>query len=147
MPHTFDTLDPEHMEGVIGLQVIDADQDPNRVLEYNRDWFIKVDWTLTGKDQSGRQDVGSLGGEWSISAVAESIGPGQEAVLDTQTVPLSNQPATSPRSYTTTLTVPAQKLEPGAYKLTVLVNYSNLGVPKRMAAFAEGPVIQIFKFA
>jgi len=141
MPHTFDTLDPDprHMTGVIGLQVLDPDQNPNRVLQTNLDWFIRVDWNISGLI------AGGLGGEWEVRAFAESIGPGFEGqVGPTVIVPLSAAPATNSRSYTTTIRVPAGTPPAGAYKLTVLVNYRNGGLPQQMAAFAEGPVVQFY---
>ena len=55
MPHTFDTLDPDprHLTGVIGLQILDPDQNPNRVLQTNLDWNIKVDWNISGMIAGG----------------------------------------------------------------------------------------------
>jgi hypothetical protein len=147
MSERFDTLDPVHMTGDIGMQVLDLDGDPNLVLPVNRDWKIRVDWKLQGTDQNGNQTVGSLGGDWKIRAYAESVGPGDEKKIADVTVPLNSQPPTSPRNYATLLNIPANTLEPGPYKIVVLVNYSNLGMPKRMAAFAEGPVVEIYEFA
>lgn len=147
MPHRFDVLDPAHMEGYISIQVLDPDLDPQQVLQDNLDFHIKVDWSVEGKDQNGVQDVSALGGEWTVRAFADGIGNVFEGQIGaTQVVPLSSQPATSPRSYTTTINITAGTLEPGAYELVVLVNYTNLSKPLRMAAFAEAPVIQIYHF-
>ena len=141
MPHTFDALDPDptHLIGVIGLQVLDPDLNPNRVLQTNLDWNIQVDWNISG------MIAGGLGGEWEVRAYVESIGTGFEGqVGPAMIVPLSSAPATASRSYTTTITVPAGTPPAGAYKLAVLVNYSNGGLPQQMAAFAEGPVLQFY---
>ncbi len=146
MSTRFDVLDPTHMEGVINARVLDADLDPNLVLEYGRDWHIRVDWTLTGIGLQGQEDVKALGGVWHVKAVAESCGPGPEAYIADVDVPLNDTAAVSPRGYTTTLKIPAKQLPPGAYEITVLLNYTNLNTPLRMAAYAEAGVVQIYNY-
>jgi hypothetical protein len=146
MSNRFDVLDPNHMKGVFEVQVLDADLDPNLALEYGRDWQIKVDWTLTGVGLQGQQDVKALGGDWRIRAVAESCGDGPEQDIADVTLPMATTAPASPRSYTTTLTIPGAELPEGAYEITVLLTYSNLGTPLRMAAYAEAGIVQIYKY-
>ncbi|HBY94626.1 MAG: hypothetical protein M5U01_40235 [Ardenticatenaceae bacterium] len=141
MPHTFDALDPDpaHLLGVIGVQVIDPDGNPNRVLQTNLGWQIKVDWNISGLV------AGGLDGDWKVRAFAESLGGGFEGQVGADMiVPLSAAPATNNRSYSATINVPAGTPPEGTYLLTVVVNYSNLGVPQQMAGFAQGPTVEFY---
>lgn len=142
MSHTFDAIDPDptHLTGTItGLQVLDPDQNPNRVLQSDLPWSIQVDWNISGLI------VGGLGGIWQVRAYAESIGGGFEGQVGADVlVDLNTAPATPSRSYTATVNVPAGFLPDGAFKLVVLINYTNGGLPQQMAAFVEGPVVQMY---
>ena len=142
MSHTFDAIDPDpaHLTGLItGFEVLDPDLNPNRVLQSDLDWSIKVDWNISGLI------AGGLGGVWQVRAYAESIGGGFEGQVGADVlVDLSAAPATASRSYTATVDVSAGFLPDGAYKLVVLINYTNGGLPQQMAAFVEGPVVQMY---
>jgi hypothetical protein len=59
-------------------------------------------------------------------------------------VPLASQPPGPPRNYSTTVNVPAG-LDAGTYKIVTLLNYSMLGDPQEMAAFHEGPIVQLYE--
>ncbi|GAB4280194.1 MAG: hypothetical protein Kow0080_32880 [Candidatus Promineifilaceae bacterium] len=111
---------------------------PNNIIQTDDTCFIDVRWHIVGAA------AGFLGGEWKVTVYYESIGGGPEGQFPSQTVPLSAAPATQHRDYSTTITVPAGTLPPGAYRLVTLINYSNLGVPQEMAAFVEGPIMQVY---
>jgi hypothetical protein len=87
-----------------------------------------------------------LGGEWKLRVYAESIGGGFEGQLGADVdIPLNTAPALPlPRQYHGDVNVPGNTLPPGAYRLVTLINYSNGGVPLEMAAFQEGPIIQVY---
>lgn len=147
MSARFDVLDPTHMTGEISLRVLDHDLDVNMVLQDDLQFNLEVKWCLTGLTQNGQQDIKALGGEWTVRAFAESIGGGFEGQIGTtQTIPLSTQPAVNPRCYQSNIPIAPFTLRPGAYELIVLVNYSNLNVPLRMAGFVEGHIVQIYHF-
>ncbi len=80
----------------------------------------------------------------------ESVGPGYEGQAgSTVTVPLASAPAAFNRTYSTTIDVPPANINPwlhiaGAYWLTVLINYENLGVPGEIAGVEEMPIMQFY---
>ncbi len=146
MDDRFDVLDTTCMTGTIKAQVVDPDLDPNHVLEHKMPWSIQVDWTIQGTTAGGDRSVASLEGKWRVSAYAESVCGGTEGLIADATVALGTQPAVSPRNYNTTLNIPAETLEPGAYEIIVLLNYENSGGPARMGGFTEAGMIQIYDF-
>ncbi len=136
----FDTIDPAHLNGnITQLQVIDLDQNPNTILETAKHWGFRVNWTISGPI------AGSLGGRWHVRAYLEPFTgglPGPKMVGQTF-VDLNTAPATPVRNYTATV-FPLNAEPEGAYKLVVLINYENNGMPQQMAAFQEGPIVQFY---
>jgi hypothetical protein len=116
---------------------------PSTIIQTEDPFRVRVNWTLTNIVAP------FLGGDWELKVYAESIGGGFEGQLGaTVNVPLSAAPALPlPRAYQADVNVPANALAPGAYRLVTLINYSNLGVPLEMAAFEEGPIIQVYAHA
>lgn len=114
---------------------------PATIIQTDDEWTIEVHWSLDGPAAP------FLCGQWQVAAFVESIGPGEEKqVGETQTVPMdAAPPLPTPRTYTTTIVVPAGELAVGAYKLVTLINANQNGVPLEMAAFIEGPILQFYE--
>lgn len=116
---------------------------PVTIIQRDHPWQLQVDWSINGLPAQ------LLGGKWHVSAFIESIGGGFEGQVGaTVDVDLSTAPALLNRAYSATINVPAANTIPGfnagAYRLTVLVNYSNLGVPGEIAGVEELPVMQFY---
>ena len=66
-------------------------------------------------------------------------------MLGSVVVPLNAAPPLPlPRNYHAFVNVAGNTLAAGAYRLVTLINYSHLGIPLEMAAFEEGPIIQVY---
>jgi hypothetical protein len=150
----FEPNRPGEIQGdVTSVVVIDpaAPAPPNAgnlVVDPTKDFQIKVDWALTGTDVplwlNGRTS------NWNVQAYAESIGGGFEGLIarDDSVAADPGNP-----NYSTTLTVPAFKLDEGnpgsdvsgLYKLAVAVflNSDLPGAGFDMIGFREGPIIQV----
>lgn len=116
---------------------------PATIIQRDHAWQILVSWTIRGRAALG------LGGEWKVRAFLESVGPGYEGQAGaTVTVPLASAPAAFNRNYATTINVPPANTIPGfnvgAYWLTILINYENLGVPGEIAGVEEMPIMQFY---
>ena len=120
---------------------------PSTIIKTDDAWQVEVKWEIDGVAAS------FIGGEWEVSVFVEAIGPGAEKqVGTTKNVPLSDAaPLPLPRAYTTAVDVPAfdpntgAGLDKGAYRLITLVNYKNQNMPLEMAAFVEGPILQVYE--
>jgi hypothetical protein len=161
-----DQFDPQItglMEGDI-TGVVVSDPQPfvggvsNKVVDPTKDFTLTIEWELFG--QLVPLWLAALSGNWDVSVYAESLGGGNEVRLGSATVPSSaTQPCTVNQSkvnctrYSTTVTVPAGKLQEhipgtdrgGIYKLAVAVflNSSLSGTPGYdLVGFREGPIIQ-----
>jgi len=116
---------------------------PPSIIQRDHAWQIQVNWTINGPAALG------LGGDWKVRAFLESVGPGYEGQAGaTVTVPLASAPAAFNRNYATTINVPPANTIPGfnagAYWLTILINYENLGVPGEIAGVEEMPIMQFY---
>ncbi len=130
---------------------LDVDGDRNTVLEINRHWYIQPHWWVDG---AGATD---LGGTWHVSVIVESMGRGVEKTLKTVDIPITDL-APLPRAHTLEyhpwIHIPSRLEnvdesipEDGAYKLVILVTYTNqFGTHGRMAGFVEGPLLQFYHF-
>lgn len=114
---------------------------PHTIIQVEDAWQIKVEWEFDGNAWR------SLGGNWLLSVYAESIGEGPEkALADNVSVPFNGT-----GEYEETVDVPAfdpvtlAGLPVGAYRLVTLLTAENFGVRQEMAAFMEGPIIQIYE--
>jgi hypothetical protein len=113
---------------------------PHTIIQSNDAWRVRVNWTMSGLI------AGFLGGDFHVRVYAESVGGGFEGQLGaTVNIAVASVPNPPPKNYQALVNVAAGFLAPGAYKLVTLINYSNLGVPQEMAAFVEGPIIQIYQ--
>jgi hypothetical protein len=129
---------------------------PNLVLNPNRPFEVRVDWTLTGSEVpvylKALEDS-----DWIVTVYAESMGPGPEVKLGEGTEPNGFTVSTSPTpafSWSHTLSVPAGLLVeedpgvPGAsgvYLLTATVFLnSDIGSPGfDVVGFRQGPMIKV----
>lgn len=129
----------------------------NLVIDPTQPFEIALKWRLEGPLVP--LWLAALGGNWSVSAYAESVGPGPEVILRQDSLAVSAgtpiPPSPTDVEWTTTLTVPANVLDEenpgnpagpsGVYKLasTVFLD-STLGVPGfDIVGFIEGPVIKV----
>lgn len=134
------------LTGTIAVSVADpavGAYPPATIVQRDHAWQINVNWTINGPAALG------LGGDWTVRAFLESVGPGYEGQAGpTMTVPVSAAPPAFTRAYSTTISVPAAITIPGftegAYWLTILINYSNGGVPGEIAGVEELPIMQFY---
>ena len=120
---------------VTNVALIDPDGTPNKVLDVDLAFSVKVNWTVTPPATAQLLD-----GTWTIRAYAESMGPGPEAIIGTATVA-----ANGGNAYSASITVPAGTLpadvapDSGVYKLVVVITYrTQNNVLTEIAAFSEG---------
>ena len=114
-------------------------QPPSTIIQTDDPWNIVVEWSIDDAIAP------FLGGDWHVRVFVESIGPGFEGqVGPTVDVPLASHPPGPPRNYSATVNVAAGFLAAGSYKIVALLNYDMLAVPLEMAAFHEGPIVQIY---
>lgn len=112
---------------------------PSTIIQAEDAWRVHVDWSITAAAAP------FVSGDWKVSVYAESIGGGFEGLLGSVVVPLNAAPPLPlPRNYHAFVNVADNTLAAGAYRLVTLINYSHLGIPLEMAAFEEGPIIQVY---
>ncbi len=112
---------------------------PSNIIQSTDPWRIRVKWSL---GLPGAPWAGAF--TYQVRAYLESIGLGfEDQVGPTVSVPGK---FVAPFDFEALINVPAG-LPVGSYKLTTLVNAVFPGnVPAEMAAFVEGPIVQIYQF-
>ncbi|MDY7086118.1 MAG: hypothetical protein SYR96_13530 [Actinomycetota bacterium] len=125
--------------GNFAAQIQDNSGAPANVLEASKPFKVETKWDIV--PEAARL----LGGVWTVSVYAESIGPGPEMHLGSETVPLNGG-----TNYSATVTVPAGTLpnDPtppasGIYKLVTVLTHRNFGKNSDVAGLVEGPVARI----
>jgi hypothetical protein len=117
---------------------------PSTIIQTDDSWMVEVTLELEGTA------LPYLGGQWLATVYEESIGPGDERKLGSETLPI-----TGADEYVFTINVPSfvadpsptGGLGPGTYRLVTVINYENFAVPLEMVAYQEGPVIQMYEHA
>ena len=140
MTSPIQTVSPMTLSGQVDqVLLIDPGGQPNTVISTGTAFQVQVDWSLSGSS------LPFLGGEFTVRALVESIGPGFEGqVGPTKVVAVAAGP-----NYSTVIDVPANTLpQPAAgddtvYKLVALVSHRNLGAKTRIAGFGEGTYFEI----
>lgn len=117
----------------------DNDGSPTQVLEAGRPIRIHTYWRISPVAAS------LLGGQWVVKVYVESIGPGPEKLIGTETRAVNGG-----QNYEATVLVPPNTLEnnppettSGLYKVVTLLTHRNFGANSTVAAVAEGPVVRI----
>lgn len=126
--------------GTFDAQILDNNGAPSTVLEANLPFTIRCSWSISPLAAL------LLGGQWSVAAYVESIGPGPEQeVGPAVTVALNGS-----TNYNADIVVPANTLpdDPapplsGTYKVVTLLTHRNFGKVTDVAAVVEGPIIRI----
>ena len=133
------------LDGTItNVTILDKDSNPNRVIDDEFPFVVKVDWTV-----SPPATARLLDGKWQINLYAESLGPGPELKIGSGTLT-----ANGSTTYTLSITVPppygglaSDETPPpdsGVYQLTVVLTYLTVtGRKTEMAGFAEGPTFML----
>ncbi|NWJ48683.1 MAG: hypothetical protein HXX08_22715 [Chloroflexi bacterium] len=128
------------------MTVLDPNgRNPSTIIRNTDAWQLKVDINLSGLI------VPLVGGTFHIQPYIEALGADQEGKL----VAEKTQALTGASNYSLTFNVPnaasypivpgGVKLDPGPYRLTLVLTYTNLvNNPDEIAGFVEGPVIQIY---
>ncbi len=123
------------LDATTSVSIHDFDGTPNLVLDRNVAFSIHAEWRVTGPKTT------MLGGRWHVRALAESMGPGAEYDLgsvDHGVIPVDGA------TYVSHVPVPADTMNPGVYKLVIVITHTNInGVATEAAGFAEGPLFQI----
>jgi hypothetical protein len=156
----FEVEFPPYLQGTIGALVCEVGEKPSRILDINDDWFVEVDWTLTGPLQR------FICGTWAVDCYMESIGKGPEFELPDEE--LENIPLHPNKDghYHARLDVPAgfitttlenwreERERPErperetdiVYKMVCTVTYKDAeGHPGPIAGFVEMPMMQFYK--
>jgi hypothetical protein len=144
-------MDYPGVAGQMSILVVDPfdPATPNNVIETADPWQINVDWEISGPT------AGLMGGTWFVTAYlddrdGEATFSGR--VADTIEVKVNTAPsAPLPRKYSTVISVPAGKVTPGLYDLTVAILYENTGAPGTdkgikhpVAGFSDGPILEFY---
>lgn len=125
--------------GDFHAEVQDNSGAPTSVLEAGVPFRVETKWEIPPLAAL------LLGGVWTVTTYAESIGPGPEIRIGSDTVPLNGG-----TSYSTTVTVPANTLPnnpnpptSGVYKLVTVLTHRNFGRTSDVAAIVDGPTARI----
>ena len=137
--------------GSMSIMVVDPfdPATPQNVIETADPWQINVNWEISGPT------AGLMGGTWFVTAYlddrdGEATFSGR--VANTVEIKVNSQPsAPLPRQYSTVISVPAGKVSPGLYELTVAILYENTGAPgtdkgikHSVAGFSDGPTLEFY---
>lgn len=125
-------------KGTFTAEVQDNNGDPTNVLEASQPFRVETKWEIPPLAAL------LMGGVWTVSVYAESIGPGPEVRVGSQTVSLNGGTTYSatvivPPTLTNNPTPPAG----GIYKLVTVLTHRNFGQNSDVAALVEGPVVRI----
>jgi len=126
-------------QGINSIRVKDNVGTYTKNLKLGQNWTIEVDFMVSGPS------VPVLGGDWTLTAIVESIGSGNEKIVSTLTpIPVGSAPlVANSRTYLNNLmTVAAGEVsEGGSYRLSIMLTHTNLGVQTENVCFAHGPVL------
>lgn len=130
--------------------------EPNLVVDPTRPFDIRVEWEMT--EVLADLWLAALSpADWSVTAYAESIGPGPEVILKQDAVSIASASNPSPHRFVWnhTLTVPANTLDEenpgnptgpsGVYKIVVTA-FLNSTLPSPgydVMGFEEGAIIKV----
>ncbi len=139
----FEPQDTSYVTGTMSIEVLDTGRNPSTIIRVGDLWYMHVKWTITGPW------VPTVNGTWFVSVLEESMGLGPEgALVNAEPVPVDSVPLTPnpfTRIYEHYFPIPATALPAGAYKLvTTLTLKESGGLPIPMAAFCEGPIVQMY---
>lgn len=154
--HQFDPSIPDLIEGDITNVAVNETPPfglANHVVNRAEPFDIVVDWNVKGPLTTlWIAALACEGAQWLVRVYAESQGPGPEILLSTTSVSAATfAGTTNDRTYTATMTVPANTLpedtggNSGLYRLTtsVFLN-SSLGAPGYdMIGFSDETAIQV----
>ncbi|RSM48402.1 hypothetical protein DMB66_46345 [Actinoplanes sp. ATCC 53533] len=125
--------------GTFNATIVDNSGAPASVLEAGAPFRIDTDWSVDALTAL------LLGGEWTVTAYVESVGPGPEQEIGTTTLAVNGG-----QNYAATVAVPANTLPnppiaptSGIYKVVTVLTHRNFGTPSNVAAVVEGPVLRI----
>jgi hypothetical protein len=111
--------------------VLDADLNPNNILDGTLANSVRVDWAFSGP---GAMFLGPT--TFTASLYADPVGPGANVLVGSVAVPGSGP-------YTASIPVAPGSLAAGAYRLTALVTNALGATPTPIAGFVDGPIIQV----
>jgi hypothetical protein len=146
-----------HVEEQTGAPGVFAD---TTVLARDKAFFMSADFFIDrwlGKGLNDLPPVGPSVFEYNVTYYAESIGPGAEykfpagpASVTHAIACIKNQYSYSPAQ--TRITIPANTMQEGEYRLTCRVKMSPIagplgsqGFPWHVVAFVEGPTITVYQ--
>lgn len=126
----------------------------NLVIDRARPFTIEASWEIDGL--LSHLWIAALGGNWSVTAYAESIGPGPEVIVKQDSVPVSSATVVGTKyTWSHNLVVPANTLPEenpgnpagpsGVYRLVVTA-FLNSTLPTPgydIMGFADGPSIKV----
>lgn len=127
--------------GVDAFVVLDPGFTPSTIIRRNQTCRLRTNWHINGLLALG------LGGSWTVKAFLESMGPGAEVQVGSETIPLSaGTPSADRKDFKSEIVVAAGSMPAGVYKLVVAITYTEPGgTPGPLAAYQEGPILQFFE--
>ena len=143
---TFEPQTPPLLSGSIATEVLDPGSNPANVIHVTDAWKVHVTWSVTGS----LAPLVPATGKWRVRVYSESIGPGLDQVVASKDYDVSQEPldVTNTRSYDENLSIPANTLAKGLYKIVTVITIDDNAMPVpnpiAIAAFGEGPFMQFF---
>ena len=114
---------------------------PKNIIRTDQDWHIKIDWSLQSSLFS--TSFLSFRGGWVVRVYLESMGPSKEYEIPIDgfgahaSVAIFTPDGLSKRDYTTTIQIAPKVVDPGIYKMVVVVTYeASPGVPGPLAGIS-----------
>jgi hypothetical protein len=132
------------MTGTLSLTITDASGiAPTNIIQQALGCTVNLTWTMSGLNVP--VEVAALG-DFNPQVFLERQGPGAELAFAGAAVPVAGGAPSGPpptRTYTAAIPVPPG-VAVGLYRLTAVVTRTLPGgIPTGMAAFEDGPILQV----
>jgi hypothetical protein len=117
-----------------------APANATNIINTSQEWGVIFNWITAGSM------AGSLSGKWTVTVYLERMGPQEGPDVPPEDVPYVT--TVLPQNYSKTITIHANTVPVGLYKLTTAVTMRGplpLEIPTPIAMVGDGPLIQIYK--
>lgn len=122
----------------------DAGVAPTNIIGTDQNWSIHIEWEFT----DAKPEI--LTGDWLVQAYLESIGPGAEYAIpsdsgDRVSLASGTQIAMNDYRYSHDISITAGEIDQGIYKLVVtVIKESEIGTPSDLVNFLENGMVQVY---
>lgn len=115
----------------------------NHVINLVEAWGVNINWEMDGASLLFPPYAGT---HWELRLFLESIGTAAEFSLPAVPLSVPWGALASPKTFTSTISIPAGTVvDPGPYKLTVMLQLFDGGLPLGVTGFIEGPVVVFYR--